>query len=229
MTPMTEEEWLACINPARMLNFLHNQMSNRKARLFACACCWQAQDLMVDNRSKTAIEVAEQFADGSATRAELQTASSSARAVLEDIRAASEGLPRDFHTGWFGAYNFANVAGWAACAEDLPNEQSLPSAAGRALCWVAATQVVECFNTGREHANLLRHIRGNPFKPYPAPASWPSTVMQLASSLYDGHDCRLPLSDALEESGHGELAEHFRKEEWHPKGCYAMDLILGKE
>ena len=61
--------------------------------------------------------------------------------------------------------------------------------------------------------DLLHHITGDLSKPYPAPASWPSTVVQLATSLYEGHDCRLPLSDALEESGHSELAEHFRKEE----------------
>jgi len=36
------------------------------------------------------------------------------------------------------------------------------------------------------------------------------------------------LVDALEEAGHQELAQHFRKEEWHPKGCWAIDAILGK-
>jgi hypothetical protein len=69
---------------------------------------------------------------------------------------------------------------------------------------------------------------GNPFKPYPAPAAWPSAVVELAQALYDGAGDRLVLADALEEAGHGELAGHFRSEEWHPKGCWAMDVVLGK-
>jgi hypothetical protein len=39
---------------------------------------------------------------------------------------------------------------------------------------------------------------------------------------------RLNLDDALTEAGHQELAEHFRKEERHPKGCWILDMILGK-
>jgi hypothetical protein len=61
-------------------------------------------------------------------------------------------------------------------------------------------------------ADLVRHIVGNPFRPYPAPPSWPSTVVQLAESLYNGQDCAFALHDALLEAGQAELAEHFRQE-----------------
>ena len=80
----------------------------------------------------------------------------------------------------------------------------------------------------REQAALLRHIVGNPFRPYPVPAFWPSTVVELAQAVYDGHGDHRVLSDAVEEVGHQELAEHFRGEEWHPKGCWGLDLILGR-
>jgi hypothetical protein len=56
-----------------------------------------------------------------------------------------------------------------------------------------------------------------------------STVTQLAESLYAGEDCAFALHDALLEAGHAELAQHFREEKWHPKGCWALDLILGKK
>ena len=79
------------------------------------------------------------------------------------------------------------------------------------------------------NANLLRHIVGNPFRPYPAPTSWPSSAMQLAESLYGGQDCAFALHDALLEAGHTGLAEHFRQEQWHPKGCWVVDMILGKK
>jgi hypothetical protein len=52
--------------------------------------------------------------------------------------------------------------------------------------------------------------------------------MGHGTRLYDGADVRLVLHDALLDAGHAELAEHFAKEEWHPKGCWATDAILGK-
>ena len=74
---------------------------------------------------------------------------------------------------------------------------------------------------------LLRHIIGNPFRPYQPPSSWPASVVKLAQAAYDQQPCHFALHDALLEAGHVELAEHF-KESYHPKGCYALDAILGK-
>lgn len=79
-----------------------------------------------------------------------------------------------------------------------------------------------------ELPSLFRHIIGNPFRPYPTPSSWPSSVMQLADALYNGQDCGFALHDALLEVGHAELAQHFQEEKEHPKGCWVVDLILGK-
>jgi hypothetical protein len=61
------------------------------------------------------------------------------------------------------------------------------------------------------------------------PDSWPLPVTDLAVSLSAGEDCAFALHDALLEGGHAELAQHFREEQWHPKGCWALDLILGKK
>jgi len=62
-----------------------------------------------------------------------------------------------------------------------------------------------------------------------AQANWPSTVVQLADALSNGQDCGFALHDALLEAGYPELAQHFRNEIEHPKGCWALDLLLGKE
>jgi hypothetical protein len=52
-------------------------------------------------------------------------------------------------------------------------------------------------------------------------------VVRLAEALYAGADCGFALHDALLEIGYTDLAEHFR-EPCHPKGCWAVDLILGR-
>lgn len=82
--------------------------------------------------------------------------------------------------------------------------------------------------THSKECSALRHIIRNPFRlPLALPDHWPSSVVQLATALYDGKDCSFALHDALLEAGHVEFSVHFREKE-HPKGCWAMDLILGK-
>src|SRR5262249_37631156 len=74
VTPVTEAEWQECDDPNRMLDFLRRRASNRKLRLFACACCRRIWHLLTDARSREAVEVAERFADGQASSVELEQA-----------------------------------------------------------------------------------------------------------------------------------------------------------
>src|SRR5262245_65325248 len=64
---MTEAEWLACEEPRLMLEFLGERASDRKFRLFGCACCRRLPRLLAQRRICKALEVAERHADGGAT------------------------------------------------------------------------------------------------------------------------------------------------------------------
>jgi hypothetical protein len=90
------------------------------------------------------------------------------------------------------------------------------------------TSKVGCPAPRRQQAELLRHIAGNPFRPVAKREFVPTAVVQLAEAIYDGDDCAFALHDALLESGQTELAEHFRTEGGHPKGCHMLDSLLGK-
>src|SRR5262249_9105556 len=63
--------------------------------------------------------------------------------------------------------------------------------------------------------------------PFAVPSTWPPTIVILAKALYAGDDCSYALHDAQEEHGQKRLADHFQAP-GHPKGCWALDLILGK-
>src|SRR5262245_59928626 len=76
---MTEEAWESCTVPVRMLSFLAKRGpgSDRKLRLFGCACARQLDLLREVSRRRSApllraIETAERFVDGEATPTEMR-------------------------------------------------------------------------------------------------------------------------------------------------------------
>jgi hypothetical protein len=56
--------WLSSQEPSHMLWFLDEKISPRKAALLACGMCRPGWHLLVDDRSRRAIEACEQAADG---------------------------------------------------------------------------------------------------------------------------------------------------------------------
>jgi hypothetical protein len=242
MMPMTEEQWLACKNPDTMLDFAwdnQGKISNRKLRLFAMLCCRQVWDLL-DVRSRHAVEIAERYAEGLATPEEMDTATNNAENAADDASAK-------WYEGDESAANaLLSAAEAAACGVGAVGGGVSTSSGNRPTSvnrWarLAAEQVIEAltwkskadvFDDGRAGparrivCDLFRHIVGNPFRDFPR--ACPSTVVQLAEALRAGQDCAFALHDALLEAGQAEIAEHFLKETAHPKGCWAMDVILGK-
>jgi hypothetical protein len=94
-----------------------------------------------------------------------------------------------------------------------------------------------------EYSRLLRDVVGNPFRrvvPSPAWLAWnDATVARLAQAAYE--ERQLPegtldngrlavLADALEEAGCTDagVLNHLRGPGPHVRGCWAVDLCLGK-
>ncbi|OAI45594.1 hypothetical protein AYO44_12690 [Planctomycetaceae bacterium SCGC AG-212-F19] len=197
---MTEAEWLNGTDPVVMLDFVRGKATDRQLRLFACACVRRIWNLLVDERSREAIEVTEQFADDRLLLSELLNALE--KAMLPNVQIQ----PQSSVSGVVPGIGLSGP-------ESLWTNRAPSGKPGERI----------------HYAILLRHIVGNPFRPYAAPGSWPVRLVKMAQALYDGTGDRLVLADALDEAGHQELAQHFRAEEWHPKGCCVVDLVLGKE
>src|SRR5262245_1575372 len=71
-----------------MVEFLRGKVSERKLRLFACACCRRVWSLMTDERSRDGVTVRERYEDGAATSGEVESAADAARRGRADIRRA---------------------------------------------------------------------------------------------------------------------------------------------
>lgn len=197
---MTEHEWLTGTYYLPMLEYAQGWTSQRKLRLFGVANCRLIWHLLtLQNRS--AIEVAVRFADGQATEEELDTTD------------ASSGIDGS-------RYDDVSEAMYAILARD-----GFAAAIGTA----EAAKVLAVTSVEGSICACLRHIVGNPFRPYPAPPAWPADVVRLAEAMYAGADVAFALADALLDASHPELAEHFRAEIWHRKGCWVVDTITGRK
>src|ERR1700734_2313524 len=61
---MTEAEWLTCSDPVPMLRSLHDEATEGKLRLFACACCRRVWNIFASDDERKAVEIAELYVDG---------------------------------------------------------------------------------------------------------------------------------------------------------------------
>ncbi len=141
---MKEADWLASVDPAAMIDYLSGppKLSDRKSRLFACACVRQVWHLLTDERIKKAAEVAEMFADGKASGVQLQVAHDLAHRAASDANAGYESVP------WLGFYVADNRSEYA-----IDSRRSVLGVTHEA-------------GVSREtQANLLRDVVGNSFRP----------------------------------------------------------------
>jgi hypothetical protein len=249
VTPsMTEDLWQVSSDPKAMLEFLRGKVSERKLRLFAAAACRMIWDLIGDKRSRLAVEVAERFADGLAPIGELESALEGGKLAWQETnRVSRSGF---LAAGYLAAQSAKDVAYHPQSAIPAPKTHGRPAkgvrvepipagdvyparAADSAACARGAEGGQRCepvvVRQKAVQAELLREICGNPFHHPKTPAVWPAKIVKLAKEMYAGEDRASALASALAAGGYAVLAEHFQEERKHPKGCWVIDTILGKE
>ena len=139
----------------------------------------------------------------------------------------------DLLEAWKEAQQLCTIAGspWPWLAAAAAHQGSIGFDDVLSLCNEAASASED---ESTHHCQLLREILGNPFHQVTLDSSWlPSTVMHLANSIYqDRAFDRMPiLADAMEDAGcdNAEILNHCRQPGVHVRGCWLVDLLLGKE
>ena len=209
---MTEAEWLTT-NPPPLLWFLKERHPgkqrlafNRKARLFGCACCRRVWHLL-GAKDREKVEVAERYADGLVTRRDWEAARKR-RAIppwaldpaARAAAAASSALHREAYLAAIEA------AGWSG---NLPGKPA--------------------------QVHLFHDIFPNPFRPVEFSSDWRTdTALSLARQMLETGDfSAMPiLADALQDAGcdSADVLDHCRDTaQVHVRGCWVVDLVLGKE
>jgi hypothetical protein len=224
---MTEAEWNISTRPDDMLECLRGggRASERKLRLFACACVRQVWHRVVEAASRQAVQAAEQYADGQIPLEALRTARAQASVSLRGPRGAPHGALK-------GARATTREPALVAARE--AQREVIQEVWNKARwTWQTAPAVKEAGH--RQQCVLLRDLFGPlPFRPVAFDQAWRTkTAVAVAQVIYDERDfAMLPvLADALEDAGceNEEVLAHCRQQGGaHVRGCWVVDLILGK-
>jgi hypothetical protein len=216
---MTEAEWLACRAPVAMLDDGRTTLSQRKFRLLACAACYRCWSLLTPIAQQS-LQVVERYADGLAAEGELTKAQG--RALEGQMSAEDEAV-----------YFAAEADAWMGARE------AVVAAAGKELIfgWPGRNE----YNAEAQETELgiasdtVRDIFGNPFRPVAFSPEWrTNTAVALARQMYESRDfSAMPiLADALQDAGCNseEVLSHCRDANAaHVRGCWVVDLVLGKQ
>jgi hypothetical protein len=218
---MTEELWLKSRDLKRMFarlgkptELVRDPRYRRKNRLFGVAALRHSwKEMGIPEAVHHGIEVAEQFADGLATDAELQAA----RIHIQSLQYSVEfSLPASCVTHEDSQFTGYDAACHAHPDLRRPNRSEV----------LIANSIA--------HAQLLRDIFGNPFRPVTFDPVWrTSTAVALAKQMYDTRDFgAMPiLADALQDAGctSDDILNHCRDPHaTHVRGCWVVDLVMGK-
>jgi hypothetical protein len=214
--------------------------NHRLQYLLAVAICRRVADLLTDPSCHELLWVAEAFAEGTASLADLITAherlefgpvSSPPAAVHSAFQSLYWLGPDDYKVTQAvemvieaAGYRAAVAAGVLAADADLY--------AGKAI-WHRSAFIAGKDAEKKELCCLIREVLGNPFAPVEFQPAWRTpTVRAIAQEIYERNDFTTlgVLGDALQDAGctEAEIIRHCQASGPHVRGCWVVDGVLGK-
>jgi hypothetical protein len=223
---VTEKEWLACATPLYMLNARAERISDRKLRLFAVACCRRVWDRLPEGRHRDVVDLAERHAEGLLSQRVWQSARQTDLGVATHRTTADDVVGYVLHKDPRTAARATSGNASTLAVEEavLPAGPDRP----RFQVYLPAQHAVL-----KEFAALLRCIAGERYRLPRLKPSWlTSDVVALARGIYDERAFdRMPiLADALQDAGcdNDDILNHCRGSGPHVRGCWVVDMLLGK-
>jgi hypothetical protein len=224
----------------------------RKLRLFACACSCRILSLLSDAVCHEAVEALDKDIEGQIRHKSYETAVFEFDRVRGNRYPMTVSLPED--DAWTALYCAVHRK-WLAHFDEYPDERwkaARVCASDAALAtwrkqtsmetgWRGPTdaEIAAAIREQPEYAaqsNVLRDIIGNPFRSATIRPDWlawnDGTVRRIAQAIYDERAFdRMPiLADALEDAGcdNADILNHCRNGGEHVRGCWVVDLVLGR-
>lgn len=216
---MTEDEWLTGNGTWSMLGEVLAGASDRKLRLTALSSCERGKP-HIEDWYHYLIPLAESFVEGLIDRNQLAVARSECdlRTDFEDREAFVLLLSDDLREHVQMIVDaLDHWIGRCKAPEETPDAEA-----------------VSIDEQEKVSAHTIRDIFGNPFRPVGFDPAWRTEhAVGIAAKMYDERDFRAMsiLADALEEAGcnNADILSHCREPGVHVRGCWVVDLVLGKE
>jgi hypothetical protein len=231
---VTEAEWLATVYVEDLYAIVRAQLTLTQCLRFTFACgrryChileggyetpaaehyWLSQKPETHALCQRALYLAEQQLDGAQRAPEIdslrnQIFNRGPMGLSWDLTAALEG----------------NISYWIKRARVPRSKREQAARDARSLD--------RKFTENLFQTHLLRDIVRNPFRPFTIDAAWrTSNVLALATGMYNDRAFeRMPiLADGLEDAGcdNADILNHCRQPGEHIRGCWVVDLVLGKQ
>lgn len=240
-----QPRWLTCkSDPAGMLTALHNKASRRKLLLFAVACSRRVWHLLSGEYRADTLTILERSAESGDANREHFLVSLGFLASMRD-----RGPDCRAHRAVWSACQLGKSEGngydaiaLAARTSDevqdaLGAEAEARALAAGALLSVAAAEYAKVWRDEvARHCNWIRDLLSDRFLRSRFDSHWlqgnHQTARNMAQAIYEGQSFgEMPiLADALEEVGcaNEEILSHCRQPGEHIRGCWVLDLLLGK-
>jgi hypothetical protein len=229
-----ETEWLTrSTAPLRLARFVQTRVSSRRLQILSCAVCRLVDDSLAP-RDRLRLETAERFAfgelDGKAYRDLIEADGPEPLPAMET--GADFGAVRAVHSALSGniVAGFVNAVEWV-----LESCRNRTDEASR--------------NVPQRLCDLMRELVGNPFRAWRISPPWLASGIRIAPDgtsvtlslatmdlareidVHRRFDLMPILADELESSGCIDpgLLHHCRHGTQHLRGCWAVDLLLGRD